>query len=184
MSDSSILPAIISSISGLAGTIAGGFITYWATRAMKKADRAEEYRAAISGIAAELEAYVDLITWRDPSASINGILDGLNQGQNIPLTSFKQALGATGGPRDFFPLFFSNLDKIGALGEEAYDLAKFHTQLAGIFSTLDNAMLGTFDQLSIPQKAALLQRERDLCENTLKLGKHVVERMKTKAKTT
>lgn len=175
MPDSSIAPSIISAISGLAGTIIGGCITYWLQRSQRQTDRAEERRALALGIAAEIDAYVELVEARNHSAAIRGFVALLRSGQNLPLSNLQRAEGKV---RDYFPLFYTQLEKIGFLGEHAADLAKFYTRLAGVFATVESASAGRFDGYTIPNKITLLENELDLWENALRGGRAVAIQLK------
>ncbi|MDI1343146.1 MAG: hypothetical protein PSV22_03460 [Pseudolabrys sp.] len=163
-----MITAIISAGSGLFGTVIGGLISYFTVSAQKNKERESELRSISKGVGAELKAYVDLVTLRDHTAAIKIIIGQLELGHDVKLSGLASSSGTI---RDFFPVFFANIGKIGGLEDDIEDLAKFHTQLAGVYATLTKVANGAFDGSPIGTKINLLETEIALWENTLTLGR-------------
>ncbi|HEX9544890.1 MAG TPA: hypothetical protein VF955_06875 [Pyrinomonadaceae bacterium] len=170
-----LYPAIISATSGLLGVMIGGLITYVVQRTQRRHDKEEERKALACGIAAELEAYLDLMDARNHAASIKSLIASLHGGQDLKLSVIQRADGRV---PDFFPLTFAQLNKVGLLGEITADLARFYTGLAGVFATMDTANSGRFDGLPIANKIDLLEKELALWENTTRVGRATVMQLK------
>lgn len=171
------LSAIISACSGLAGTIIGGFVTYFTTSAQKNKDQVIEIRAISKGIGAEMRAYVDLVTKRNHTDAVLKVVALLKAGQDVALSSLASNSGTI---KDFFPVFFANIEKIGSLDGEIEEIAKFHTQLAGVYATLTRVAAGIFDKVPPATKIELLETEIALWEDTLSLGRAVSTRLLNK----
>lgn len=176
MANETLAAPLLTGVIVLLSTIVGAFAAYFATRTQRREDRKVERVAIAVGIAAEVEAYIDLVTRRNYSDLVRHIIGQLNAGQNISLSTL---LPSSGSIKELFPLSFSQLDKVGVLGEETYDLARFLTSLAGVLATIELARSGAFEYRSNAEKSAMLQAELDLWENTLRLGRHLSQRLKS-----
>ena len=157
----------------------GGGITYWLQRWTRQIDRTEEREALAIGLAAEIEAYVELVESRNHGATVRQIISTLRNGQDVMLS---QLLPIPGTVKNYFPLFFAQLEKIGILCENTSELAKFYTRLSGVFATLTSINAGHFDKLPIANKISLLEEELKLWENTLRGGRAVAIQLKITTK--
>jgi hypothetical protein len=169
--DPSLWPSIISAASALGGAIigaiTGGFATYCVQHKQRREDRVQERRALAAGVVAEIESYIDIVTRRKHTEHAKGIVAELRSGKDIKLST----LPFEGLPvRELFPLFFSQLEKIGLLGDAASDLAKFYAQIAGVNATVRQFPTKKYDHLSIPERIQFLEEEIDLWESTLRDG--------------
>jgi hypothetical protein len=132
-------------------------------------------KALAAGIAAELDAYLDLTDARNHTAAVRSLIAALRSGQDIKLSVIQRADGKV---KDFFPLAFAQLDKFGLLRELNADLARFYTGLAGVFATLDVAHGGNYDNFPIVRKIDLLEKELVLWENTVRLGRATASQLR------
>jgi len=173
MADSGLASSVIAAASGLIGTIVGGVITYVLQRVQRKADRCEERIAFARAVSAELRAYIELVTERDHTNNYRKIAKSLREGHDIRLSAVVSKSNPP--PEKLFPIFFSQLDKVGLLGEAASGLGRFYTGLGGVIATLDQTIAGQFDQLDRPERANLVETELALWERTLQAGRVVCE---------
>ena len=169
--------SIISSVSALLGACVGGAITYWVQRVQRRADRLEERRAIAAAIAAELNAYIDLMILRDHTAHYREIVRQIRAGAVIPAATFKRSNVKL---NEMFPAFFSQLSKLGLLGEVAFDLGRFFTLLAGVIATVAQFGSGHLDGVDMATRANLIEKEIDneVWEQALRTGRDLVPRLK------
>jgi hypothetical protein len=140
MADASLGPALIAAASAIIGTIIGGVITFTVQRMERRADRKNDKRILATAVRAELAAYIELVSRRDHATAFRGLIASLRGGQDIPLSFISR----TALPIEkIFPVFFSQIDKIGLLGDAISELAKFYTCLGGIFAWRKKSLSGT-----------------------------------------
>ena len=77
-----------------------------------------------------------------------------------------------------FPVTYGNTDKLGLLGEDCADLAKFHSQMRGIRATVFNAEDGFFANAKPEDIAVVFERELELWQNTVRLGRSLAKRFR------
>jgi len=126
-------------------------------------------------LAAEMEAYLDLMKRREHAKNAGVIAALLRAGQNVQLRGFAQPDDT---PLGQFPLFVRLMDEIGELGPICADVAKFHTLIAGVRTTTIAAERGQFDNLDPPAKANLIESEVAVWETALSIGEALIPRLR------
>ena len=174
MSEDWVIPAI-SAASGLGGTIIGGLISYFTQRSFAQAKWDQEVRAIAGAIGAEIDAYLDLMKRRNHVATAEQLSAGLRSGQVLQIRGFMRK---DAKPLDQFPVFTSQVEKLGLLGDVCFNLARYYTLLAGVLTTVIDAEAGKYDQLSPAQKADLVDEEVRVWQEALNLGASLVIRLK------
>src|SRR4026207_98409 len=110
------VPAIISGASGILGALVGGLTTGLATWINRECARrralSERRRALASAIAAETEAYLELMARRQHTEHAEARLKRLQDGENISLRGW---LPAHEIDWDYFPFFHASISEIGIL---------------------------------------------------------------------
>lgn len=172
-----LLPSVISAASGLLGAIIGGAISYLTQRWLYGADRKEQRRALAAGIAAEIEAYLDLMDRRRHHEPARALIERLERGEDTPIRGWANVEEK---PLEQFPLMLSNLRDLGQLGDDCFDTGKFLALIAGVRTTLIEAERGKYDQLSPQAKASFVRQELAIWDEALELARSLVPRLKQK----
>jgi hypothetical protein len=175
MADSNLAQSLIAAGSGLLGTIIGGAISYCAQVGQVNAEQKRRRKMIALSVAAEMEAYLDLMERREHARNARAIVAMLRTGQNVQLRGFAQPDDT---PLGQFPLFVRLMDEIGELGPICSDVAKFHTLIAGVRTTTIAAERGQFDGLDPTAKANLVESEVEVWENALSIGRALVPRLR------
>lgn len=147
------------------------------TLSQRIADREYERRALSDSIAAEITSYIDLMTRRDHQTHVRELIASLRSGQPHSLKDFGNAMA--GIPvKEAFPIFFSQLDKVGLLGNDAYELGRFYTGVAGVIASLHQMAAGKFESLPLDARATLLEEELKLWNGTINIGRNTAARLR------
>jgi hypothetical protein len=179
MADSNLTQSLIAAGSGLLGVIIGGFISYYTQAGQAKEERKQRRISMATSIAAEIEAYLDLMHFRRHSEKAKNMAAMLRAGQIVELRGFAFADDT---PLAQFPVFSKLMDKIGELGPICSDLAKYYTLIAGVRVTEISLERGQYDKLPPATKAQLIEDELKVWESALALGTQLVPRLKQLAK--
>jgi hypothetical protein len=165
----------ISAASGLAGTIIGGCISYFAQKSTRNADKENERRALAGGVAAEIEPYNHLMSLRDHSKNARALAARIRSGSGEKLRGF---LDKDSEPLGEFPFIKTQLVNIGILGDVCFELVKFYALISGVQTTVISAEHGKYDKLSSAALADMIDQEVAVWESALALGSSVIPRLK------
>jgi hypothetical protein len=175
MADSALTQSIIAALSGLLGTIIGGCISYWAQVGQANAEQKRRRKMIALSLAAEIEAYLELMKRRNHSASGRQLAAAIRAGQNVEIRGFALSDDT---PLGQFPLFSMLMGEVGELGAICADLAKFHALIVGVRTTAIAAERGQYDRLSATAKADLIESELALWESALPMGEALIPRLR------
>jgi hypothetical protein len=178
MADSTLVPSLIAAGSGLVGTVIGGLISYLTQAGRAKAEEKRRRISMATSLAAEVEAYLELMNRRGHSVNARALAAQFRAGQNVKLRGFALTDDTALGQ---FPLFMKLMPQIGELGSVCSDVAKFYTLIAGVRTTCIAAERGQYDNWSSTAQANLIEAEVDVWESALALGKELVPRLRSVA---
>jgi hypothetical protein len=142
---------------------------------VRNADKENERRALAGAIAAELEAYLDLMTRRNHSKNGRDLANRIRAGSGDKLRGF---LDKDSKPLDEFLLVKSQVGNIGILGDVCFDLLKFYTLLAGVQTTVISGENGKYDGLGEASLANMIETEIAVWESALAMAPSIVSRLK------
>ncbi|MGV2106996.1 hypothetical protein ACQZ4X_13120 [Agrobacterium vitis] len=168
-------PQIISGAAGLIGSVIGTVGTLYAQNS-KRSDEIVRQRQALGfAIAAEIDAYLDLMDRRDWVSQAEYLMDVAKSGQ-VPkvdrwITEEEQS-------RDVFPIFTANLSNIGMLGPSCKELGKFYTSVIAIRTTVTEMQTGKYDNLSPAVWVELIQEEIDFWLETVVIGRRLTDQLR------
>jgi hypothetical protein len=165
----------ILAASGLVGAIIGGAISYFAQKSIRNADKESDRRALAGAIAAEIEAYLHLMSLRNHANHARALAQRIRAASGEKLRGF---LDKDSKPLDEFPVIKTQLGNIGILGDVCFELVKFYAVLSGVQSTVISAEHGKYDGLSAAALADMIDQEAGVWESALALGASVVPRLK------
>jgi hypothetical protein len=166
----------IAAVAGIVGTLIGGAITFVTQRALAKDTRRAEANAVRLGIAAEIEAYLGIVDRRNHIDTAKVVLVALRGGNNVSMREF--GVDKDEDPAEAFVVFNGNVSKLGALGAEAGDVTKFYISAMAVRTTARSAARGEFDAYTAEQKFWLLSTELDLWQETVVLGRRLIDRLR------
>jgi hypothetical protein len=178
MTDPTLVPSLIAAGSGLAGTAIGGLISYWAQVGRAKGEENRRRKSMAISLAAEIEAYLELMKRRGHAVNARALAAQFRTGQSVKIRGFALTDDT---PLGQFPLFMRLMDQIGELGSVCSELAKFYTLIAGVRTTCIAAERGQYDNWSSTAQANLIEAEVDVWESALTLGKELVPRLRSVA---
>jgi hypothetical protein len=120
-------PQIIPAVSVLVGALIGGIVSYKAQIAGKEADSRNARNSLSLAVAAEIEAYIDLMQNREHEKYAEALIAANQSGvQTIP----KAWISGHELISDPLPVLRANLQSIGLLGADAGDKFLFHASPA------------------------------------------------------
>lgn len=168
-------PQIISGAAGLVGSAIGTIGTLYAQNS-KRTDEAQQQRKALGfAIAAEIDAYLDLMERRDWVMQAEHLLNVAKSGQKPRvdrwITEEEQS-------RDVFPIFTANLSNIGLLGPSCKELGKFYTSVIAIRTTVTEMQAGKYDDLSPSVWVELIREEIDFWLETVVIGRRSTDQLR------
>lgn len=165
-------PPIITGAAGLIGTIIGAIAatsTQFLTRALDKRDAR---KSLAFGLAAEIESYISLMERRNHIRTAEQFVNLYRQGHNPPLPDLADDASS---PRDYFPIFRSNVSAMGSLGATvSKQIAAFHREVDAVRATAEAANRGEFQTLSPLEKADLIEQELEIWRGAMNRGKSLV----------
>jgi hypothetical protein len=176
MADAALTQSLIAAGSGLLGTIIGGGISYWTQVGQVHAQQKRRRKMVALSLAAEIEAYLELMQRRNYSANGRQLAAAIRAGQNLQIRGFALSDDT---PLGQFPLFAMLMSEIGELGPICADLAKYYVLIAGVRTTTIAAERGQYDRLSATAKADLIESELALWESALPMGEALIPRLRT-----
>lgn len=167
--------SIISAASGLLGALIGAGAALLTQHLARRSELAKERKSLAAAIAAEIEAYLDLMNRRDMLGSLDLLTKRLGRGEQLSIKHF--ALPDE-KPLDQFLIGPSVVTSIGLLGDLAADVAKFYTLVAGVRTTGIFAARGAYDAMQPEARGTLVKQERDVLATALDLGRELVPRLR------
>ncbi len=175
MADANIINSLIAAGSGLLGTLVGGGISYLGQRSRDQDERTQAKQALAASLAAEIDAYIELMERRCHVDAARKLETQLRQGMDIPIRGFAQE---DDEPLDQFPLFLASIEKNGMLGNICFDLARFYTLIAGVRTTCIMAQRGQYDKSSPTGRADLVNGELAVWCEALAMAPSIINRLK------
>jgi hypothetical protein len=175
MANPSWIPSLISAASGLLGVCVGGLITFFGQRYFQRADRAEKRGALAASLGAEIDAYLHLMKVRDHETHARTRIQRLRAGQHDSMRGW--GIDPTAKPLSEFPVFWASISEIGVLGTICSDLSRFYALTSGVQSTAIAAERGAYDNLSLKERADLIEGELAVFVEATNLGRSLVPRL-------
>lgn len=164
-----------SGVFALLGTVIGGLITFSTQRTMAREARDADANAIRLGIAAEIESYLTVVLRRNHAALAEWMLTELRSGRDVELRGFVSEERER--MEDVFPIFYSNISKLGALGKHVGEIANFYQSVAAVRATVFRMEAGGYDTYDINQKEGLVDRELVYWQETVASGRRLVSRL-------
>ena len=163
---------LTAALIGLGGAVVGGVLVIIGQYLQDSRDRTARKTAVAHSIAAEIEAYLDLMKRRNHVAYAQQIIDANKRGvKSIPkdwISGFEREL-------EPFPIMRSALPEVGLLGSLGGDVAKFYTQTNAIRITIMGADDGKYDNATAADLAYIFEQELKLWNDTEELGRTVIK---------
>lgn len=172
----SIWLQVLPAVSGLVGALIGSGAALFGQHLQRRHELTHRRQSIAFAIAAEIEAYIDIIDQRGWVPIAEMLFKQASAG-TIPkvegwLSDQEQA-------RDPFPIFSANMGNIGTLGQITGRLAKFYTRVIGIRSTVVDMQIGAYDDLGPEGVAHVIRGEIDLWLETAVLGRKLVNDLRS-----
>ncbi|MDP9854516.1 hypothetical protein [Agrobacterium tumefaciens] len=166
---------VLPAVTGFVGVLAGSGISLIGQHWQRTYDRQQKKQSIAFAIAAEIEAYIDIIDHRGwvPIAEML-----FTQAQNGHIPKVEGWLSEQDQAKDPFPIFAANMGNIGTLGPITGSLAKFYTRVIGIRSTIADMQIGSYDGLGAQGVANVIRGEIDLWLETAVLGRKIVRELR------
>lgn len=166
---------VITGATGLIGVGLGGFITYRVQEHALKFERDELRKNLSLAIAAEIEAYLEMIALRKHEEYAKSIIELNKKGiRTIP----KGWISGFEANRIPFPVIMANLPNIGILGSICKNVVSFYSQSIAIRTTLISANEGIYDEATNADLAEIFEGELELWMKTKNLGKNIVNKLR------
>lgn len=169
-------PQIITAASTLIGAVTGGFVTFTVQTRAKAIEREENRASLATAIAAEIDAYIDLMEVRKHEKNAMDLI-AQNEAGNKLLPSHWMTSQEAGS--DPFPILKANLSQIGTLGPVCDSLANFYSQVMGTRMTVLAAREGHYDHVSPSDVAKIMRTELDQWRNAMALGRSTASALRS-----
>jgi hypothetical protein len=167
---------LLPAISGLVGALIGSGSALFGQHLQRRNEFAHKRQSIGFALAAEIEAYLDIVEQRGWVRLTEELLAQARKGE-IPkvdgwLSEQEQA-------RDPFPIFLANMGNIGMLGPITGLLAKFYTRVIGIRATIADMQMGAYNDLGANGIANVIREEIDLWLENVVLGRKLVSDLRS-----
>ena len=166
----------LPAISALVGALIGSGSALFGQHLQRRHELTNRRQSIAVAIAAEIEAYIDIIDRREWVLLAENLF---MQAKNGSLPKVEGWLSEQEQSKEPFPFFAANMVNIGSLGPITGPLAKFYTRVIGIRQTVVNMQSGYYDSIGPSGVAEVIRREIDLWHETAVLGRKLVRDLRS-----
>lgn len=159
---------MFSAVIGMGGAVIGGSLVILGKFLEDRRASKARSRTLAFAIAAEIEAYLDLMEMRDHVSYARDLIR-MNRGGTRRLP--KEWISGFEREYDPLPVMRSAIPEIGLLGTLGGDVAKFYTQVTAVRATLMSADDGKYDDACAEDLAFIFEKELELWLATVDLGR-------------
>jgi len=175
LEDINLWQSMITSVFALLGVLIGGLVTYLVQTKSKEKEHRALCKSLSLAIAAEIEAYLDLILIRDHTKYAKTIIELNKNGiKTLPkdwVSGFERGI-------ESFPVITANLSNIGSLGSSCSDVVAFYSQAMAVRLTLMGVSDGKYDEATATDLERMFQGELELWGKTEYLGRNVIKSLR------
>lgn len=177
---------IITAGAALVGAVIGAGASVWAQSRDRNARWARDVDGLCMSLSAEITSYLSLIAKRGQIKYLEDIAisnEKMAKLNNSPdqKTLPKSWISGFEKANDPFPIFRSNLDKLGMLGVFCNDVGKFYSQATAVRISLIAADEGVYDTATPSDLAKIIRSELALWAETDAFGWKLARQMKETA---
>lgn len=155
-------------------TLAGVAIGFGGQFFLRSKELNERRKSLANAIAAEIEAYLDLMKRRDVETYAQQIININKKGnRHLPkvwISGFEK--GA-----EPFPVLKSTLSEIGLLGDANNLVSKFYSQAMAVRITIMSIDEGKYENAIAKDLAVIFEQELKLWKDTVKVGREAVAKL-------
>ena len=163
--------SLVNGIFALAGVAIGGLVTFGGQYYFRAKELRERKQSLAYSVAAEIEAYLDLMERRDHVTYAQQIIDNNRNGvRQLPkawISGFEKGV-------ETFPILKSVLPEIGLLGDASSIVSKFYSQAMAVRITLMSVDDGDYEQADAKDLAYIFDQELGLWKDTVRVGREAI----------